>query len=62
MNGVDANYLRDKAAQCERLARSATDPELSQSLARMGTEFLEKAKELDRAASETRPAAFGSFG
>jgi hypothetical protein len=47
---TDAEWLRDQAERCLRLARSADDPALADSLMARAADYLESAQALERLA------------
>ncbi len=45
---VDASYMREQALRCTRAARECPHPATSHELEAMGTEWMQKAAELDQ--------------
>jgi hypothetical protein len=54
---LEAQRLRDQAERCMRLARSASDQQVANTLTALATEYLEKADAFERqqAATPQRP-------
>jgi hypothetical protein len=48
---TDAEWLRDQAERCLRLAQTATDPELADRLKARAADYLESAQTLERVAA-----------